>query len=126
MLVVNADFSGPHHKATPPTARPYDGPEASGITFGPYYTFEHLTLCPIITSPVIRDMLTDEELEWFNRYQQTVYERLNELYLRHNGDTLSVMDLESIGLKLEFLRRVPEEALFRLPAEDGSPSLPKN
>ena len=77
MLVVNADFSGPHHKATPPTARPYDGPEASGITFGPYYTFEHLTLCPIITSPIIRDMLTDEELEWFNRYQQTVYERLS-------------------------------------------------
>ena len=59
-------------------------------------------------------------------FASCAHERLNELYLRHNGDTLSVMDLESIGLKLEFLRRVPEEALFRLPAEDGSPSLPKN
>jgi Xaa-Pro aminopeptidase len=48
-----------------------------GITFGPYYTFEHLTLCPVITSPIIRDMLTSEELEWFNHYQQTVYDRLS-------------------------------------------------
>ena len=48
-----------------------------GITFGPYYTFEHLTLCPVITSPIIKDMLTKEELEWFNHYQQTVYDRLS-------------------------------------------------
>lgn len=48
-----------------------------GITFGPYYTFEHLTLCPVITSPIIKDMLTKEELEWFNHYQQTVYNRLS-------------------------------------------------
>ena len=47
-----------------------------GITFGPYYTFEHLTLCPILTSPILVEMLTEEERQWFNSYQQTVYDRL--------------------------------------------------
>ena len=47
-----------------------------GITFGPYYTFEHLTLCPILTSPILVEMLTEEERQWFNTYQQTVYDRL--------------------------------------------------
>ena len=47
-----------------------------GITFGPYYTFEHLTLCPILTEPILTDMLTNEERTWFNAYQQSVYDRL--------------------------------------------------
>ncbi len=47
-----------------------------GITFGPYYTFEHLTLCPILTSPILVELLTEEERQWFNSYQQTVYDRL--------------------------------------------------
>ena len=47
-----------------------------GITFGPYYTFEQLTLCPVMTSPILVEMLTDEERTWFNSYQQTVYDRL--------------------------------------------------
>ena len=51
-------------------------PATEGITFGPYYTFEHLTLCPILTSPILTEMLTEEERAWFNSYQQTVYERL--------------------------------------------------
>ena len=77
MLVVNADFSGEGGKAVEPTAQPTDSPEAQGLTFGPYYTFEHLTLCPILTSPILVDMLTDDERDWFNRYQQTVYDRLS-------------------------------------------------
>lgn len=105
MLVVNANFSAPSAqsakegapaftdpsasstpaegglpafpgRAISPTAHPYDGPEAQGITFGPYYTFEHLTLCPILTSPILVEMLTEEERQWFNDYQQTVYDRL--------------------------------------------------
>ena len=76
MLVVNANFSGENGKALSPDAQPYDGNEAQGITFGPYYTFEHLTLCPILTSPILVEMLTEEERQWFNSYQQTVYERL--------------------------------------------------
>lgn len=76
MLVVNANFSGKNGKADMPGGKPYDGDEASGITFGPYYTFEHLTLCPILTSPILSDMLTEEERDWFNSYQQTVCKRL--------------------------------------------------
>ena len=63
MLVVNASFEGDS--------------EGQGITFGPYYTFEHLTLCHVITIPIVKEMLTKEEVEWFNRYQQTVYDRLS-------------------------------------------------
>ena len=76
MLVVNADFSGCGGKATPACATPANASEAQGLTFGPYYAFEHLTLCPVITSPIITEMLTDEERQWFNQYQQTVYDRL--------------------------------------------------
>lgn len=46
------------------------------ITFGPYYQFEHLTLCPILTSAIDTDMLEDSEIKWFNEYQQKVYDRL--------------------------------------------------
>ena len=77
MLVVNANFSSAGGKAEAPGGKPYDGGEAQGITFGPYYTFEHLTLCPILTSPILVEMLTEEEREWFNNYQQTVYDRLS-------------------------------------------------
>lgn len=51
-------------------------PATEGITYGPYYTFEQLTLCPIMTAPILVEMLTEEEREWFNSYQQTVYDRL--------------------------------------------------
>lgn len=47
------------------------------IIYGPYYTFEHLTLCPVVTSAIVTEMLTKEEVCWFNSYQQTVYERLS-------------------------------------------------
>ncbi len=86
MLVVNADFSGADGKAVDPTCCQYDGGTAEGITFGPYYTFEHLTVCPIITSPIIKEMLTREETDWFNKYQRTVYERLEpRLDEEHRG-----------------------------------------
>lgn len=49
---------------------------SEGLTFGPYYQFEQLTLCPILTSPIIREMMQPEEIAWFNAYQQMVYDRL--------------------------------------------------
>lgn len=64
-LVVEADF----------TDKGMEGNQ--GQTFGPYYTFEHLTLCPILTSPIIVDMMEKEEIEWFNAYQQMVYDKLS-------------------------------------------------
>ena len=49
---------------------------SEGLTFGPYYQFEQLTLCPILTLPIVRELLQPEEIEWFNQYQQKVYEQL--------------------------------------------------
>ncbi len=64
MLVIPADFSD----------KGQEGNE--GLTFGPYYTFEHLTLCPVFTSPILIEMMEKEEIEWFNAYQQMVYDKL--------------------------------------------------
>ena len=44
---------------------------------GDFYGFETLTLCPIDTTPIIKEMLTDEETAWFNAYHQTVFEKLS-------------------------------------------------
>ncbi|MFV0536141.1 MAG: aminopeptidase P family protein [Dysgonomonas sp.] len=47
--------------------------------FGDFYSFETLTLCPIDTTPIIKEMLTDKELAWFNEYHKLVYDRLSPL-----------------------------------------------
>ena len=47
--------------------------------FGKFYKFEPLTLCPIETRAIVKEMLTDEEIEWFNQYHQMVYNRLQPL-----------------------------------------------
>ena len=44
--------------------------------FGEFLQFETLTLCPIDTTPVMTEMLTDEERRWLNDYHATVRERL--------------------------------------------------
>ncbi|MCR5313617.1 MAG: aminopeptidase P family protein [Bacteroidaceae bacterium] len=77
MLVVNADFSDEGGKSKEPACQPTVNKQAEGLTFGPYYIFEHLTLCPILTNAILVEMLTDDEKAWFNKYQQTVYERLS-------------------------------------------------
>ncbi|MEN9918855.1 MAG: hypothetical protein RL662_1291 [Bacteroidota bacterium] len=45
--------------------------------FGTFYCFETVTLCPIDTTPIVKDMLTQHEVVWFNNYHQQVYERLS-------------------------------------------------
>ena len=50
--------------------------DQDGVTFGPYYKFQQLTLCPILTSPIVADMLQHDEKLWFNDYQQMVYDKL--------------------------------------------------
>ena len=47
--------------------------------FGSFMQFEPLTLCPIDTAPVLREMLTEEEAGWLNDYHCTVYDRLSPL-----------------------------------------------
>lgn len=41
-----------------------------------FYAFETLTYCPFFTAPLIREMLTKEELAWLNAYHRTVQEKL--------------------------------------------------
>lgn len=43
---------------------------------GEFLQFETLTLCPIDTAPIIKEMLTDEERQWLDNYHATVCERL--------------------------------------------------
>lgn len=47
--------------------------------FGAFYSFETLTLCPIDKRPVVKEMLTVKEIEWFNLYHKYVYDRLSPL-----------------------------------------------
>lgn len=51
--------------------------EHSVSEFGTFYSFETLTLCPIDTTPILKEMLTADELSWFNNYHQYVYDRLS-------------------------------------------------
>lgn len=45
--------------------------------FGNYLKFETITLCPICTKGVIKEMLTAEERQWLNDYHKKVYDRLS-------------------------------------------------
>ncbi len=44
--------------------------------FGRFLQFEPLTLCPIDTTPILKDELLDEEVAWLNDYHQHVYDML--------------------------------------------------
>lgn len=44
--------------------------------FGYFLQFESLTLCPIDTTPILTDMLLEEEIEWLNAYHRHVYDIL--------------------------------------------------
>ncbi|MBF4694603.1 aminopeptidase P family protein [Fusibacter ferrireducens] len=44
--------------------------------FGKFYHFETLTMTPIDMRPVVKALLTDEEIEWINQYHQTVHDAL--------------------------------------------------
>lgn len=45
--------------------------------FGEYFKFETITLCPICKKGIVKEMLTAEEVKWFNDYHQTVYKKLS-------------------------------------------------
>ena len=46
--------------------------------FGDFYKFETITLAPIDTKPIIKTLLSTEELQWFNAYHSKVYEVLSQ------------------------------------------------
>ena len=45
--------------------------------FGQFLQFESLTLCPIDTTPIVRELLLDEEIAWLNQYHQYVLATLS-------------------------------------------------
>ena len=45
--------------------------------FGQFLQFESLTLCPIDTTPIVRELLLDEEIAWLNQYHQHVLATLS-------------------------------------------------
>jgi Xaa-Pro aminopeptidase len=56
--------------------------------YGDFYQFETLTLCPIDTAPVIKEMMTDDEITWLNDYHQKVYEKLSPFLSEEENDWL--------------------------------------
>lgn len=44
--------------------------------YGEFLQFEPLTLCPIDTSLIERELMTQDEIKWLNDYHAMVYERL--------------------------------------------------
>jgi len=47
--------------------------------FGEFLQFEPLTLCPIDTTPIRREMMLPDEIQWLNSYHQHVYDELAPL-----------------------------------------------
>ncbi len=45
--------------------------------FGDFYSFETITLCPIDTTPIIKEKLTNDEVTWLNNYHAEVYNKLS-------------------------------------------------
>jgi len=44
--------------------------------FGTFLQLEPLTLCPIDKTPIVADMMLQEEIDWLNQYHETVYKML--------------------------------------------------
>lgn len=53
--------------------------------FGKFLQFESLTLCPIDTTPIVKEKLLPEEVAWLNEYHQRVYDVLAP-HLDDEGD----------------------------------------
>ena len=49
---------------------------AMTTSYGDFYKFETLTFCYIDTTPILKEMMTADELAWLNDYHQMVYEKL--------------------------------------------------
>jgi Xaa-Pro aminopeptidase len=72
-------------------------PAAAGVSseFGEFLEFETLTLCPIDTRCIERELLRADEVEWLNTYHATVRARLSP---RLQGDALAWLLLRTAPL----------------------------
>ncbi|MCT4638801.1 MAG: aminopeptidase P family protein [Bacteroidales bacterium] len=51
--------------------------EAKENGFGKFMEFDTITLCPIDLKPVVKQMLSPDELNWINDYHKNVYDKLS-------------------------------------------------
>ena len=56
---------------------------AETTAFGDFLKFETLTLTPIDTTPIVLDLLTEEERLWINNYHRRVFESLSPYLAGH-------------------------------------------
>ena len=63
--------------------------ETAQVEFGKFLQFESLTLCPIDKSPIVKEMLLQEEIDWLNAYHKDVYDRLSK---RVDGELLAYLE----------------------------------
>jgi len=63
--------------------------------FGEFLEFETLTLCPIDTRCIQRDLLRQDEVDWLNAYHATVRERLAPLV---SGAALAWLNTRTLAL----------------------------
>jgi Xaa-Pro aminopeptidase len=62
----------------------------SETEFGQFLTFEPLTLCPIDKTPIIVELLTEEERRWLDDYHRMVYEKLSPYLDDEERDWLEI------------------------------------
>ncbi len=58
--------------------------------FGQFLQFESLTLCPIDTTPIVKDLLLQEEIEWLNLYHKVVFDTLSPYLTKEECDWLKI------------------------------------
>lgn len=68
-----------------------DTPEQGA--FGDMLAFETLTLCPIDTRCIARELMREDEIAWLNRYHAEVLARLSPLV---SGDALAWLELRTL------------------------------
>jgi Xaa-Pro aminopeptidase len=66
--------------------------------FGDFYQFETLSLCYIDTTPLVKELMTTDEMVWLNQYHQTVYDKLSP-HLSNDEKTWLKFKTTSIGRK---------------------------
>lgn len=50
--------------------------EAEQTDFGTFYEFETLTFCPFFKDTIVKEILSEQEIEWLNSYHKTCEEKL--------------------------------------------------
>jgi len=62
--------------------------------FGEFLKFETISYCPIDTRPVLKEIMTEEEIKWLNDYHKTVFEKLSEKLDKEETEFLRIKTME--------------------------------